>query len=184
MNRRTLLSWLSYGLQACIAGAIAVPGVQYILAGLRPARRKQSAHQRVARLSDLRTDQPLQVAIMGKKQDGWTTAESQVVGRVWLVRSEGPQPQVQAFTSLCPHMGCQVAWHAHTSNFVCPCHRAAFGKSGEPVPVGESGERNHAPRGLDALDCQIVRDDATGESWVEVQYEKFEPGLTHRVARA
>jgi Rieske Fe-S protein len=184
MNRRTLLAWLSYGMQACIAAAIAIPGMQYVLAGLRPGRKSQATHQRVARLADLRVGQPLQVAVMGRKQDGWTLADSQVVGRVWLVRSDGPEPQVQAFTSVCPHMGCQIQLNAQATNFICPCHRAAFGRSGEPLPASQTGERNHAPRAMDSLDCQIVQDETSGESWVEVKYEKFEPGLTRKVVRA
>ncbi len=183
MNRRSLLAWLSTGLQACIAGAVAIPGVQYILGGLRPSRASQATHQRVARLADLRTGQPLQVVITGRKQDGWTLSDSEVVGRVWLVRSDAAQPQVQAFNSLCPHMGCQIQLHAQSASFICPCHRAAFGKDGERLVASSTGERNHAPRGMDALECRIVQDEASGEAWVEVKYEKFEPGLTHKVAR-
>jgi Rieske Fe-S protein len=134
-------------------------------------------------LKDLRVGQPLQVAIAGRKQDGWFLGESQVIGRVWLVRREGEDAQVQAFTSLCPHMGCQIQVHPKETSFVCPCHRAAFGITGERLPESHTGERNHAPRGLDTLDCRIVQDDASGESWIEVQYQKFEPGLTQKVAR-
>lgn len=184
MNRRSLLAWLSFGLQACIAAAIAIPGVQYILAGLRPGRASQATHQRVARLADLRPGNPLQVAITGRKQDGWTLADSQVVGRVWLVRNDAAEPQVQAFNALCPHMGCQIQLNSQSTSFICPCHRAAFGKDGERLAASSTGERNHAPRGMDSLDCRIVQDDTSGEAWVEVKYERFEPGLTRKVARA
>ena len=182
MNRRRLLVWLSRSLQACIAGAIAIPGLRYVLAGVHPTRSVASTHQRVARLQDLRPGHPLLVAIVGRKQDGWLLAESQVIGRAWLVRGEGPDAQVQAFTSVCPHMGCQIQLHPKDTNFLCPCHRAAFGFEGERLTASQTGERNHAPRGMDALDCRIVKDEASGESWVEVRYEKFKPGLTQKIA--
>src|SRR5690242_18253191 len=133
MNRRTLLAWLNRALQACIAAVVVVPGAQYIIAGLRPARNSKSTHQRVARLKDLPAGQPLQVAIMGRKQDAWTTSDSQVIGRVWLVRSDSAEPVVQAFNSLCPHMGCQIQLAPQAASFVCPCHRAAFGKGGQRI---------------------------------------------------
>lgn len=186
MQRREALQWISRGLQAVTASVVAIPGMQYILGGLHPSKAAAATHQRVARLQDLRPGQPLQTAVVGRKQDGWTLQDSQVVGRVWLVRKDsgaGQPPQVQAFTSLCPHMGCQIQLHAKGTNFVCPCHRAAFGLDGAPKQAEHSGERSHAPRGMDDLDCRVVQDEASGELWVEVKYEKFETGLTRKVTR-
>lgn len=182
MNRRRLLIWTSRALQACIASTIAIPGIRYIFASLRPSTTGASTHQRVARLQDLRVGQPLQVAVTGRKQDGWFLTASQVLGRVWLVRGEA-EGTVQAFTSVCPHMGCQIQIHPQGASFICPCHRAAFGLAGEPLPEKRTGERNHAPRGMDALDCRVVMDAESGDSWVEVKYDKFEPGLTQKVVR-
>ena len=75
----------------------------------------------------------------------------------------------------------QVQRQGKKAGFVCPCHRAAFGLDGAPQQDGH--EKNHAPRGLDELSCEVIRDDA-GEWWVEVQYERFETGLTRKIARA
>jgi menaquinol-cytochrome c reductase iron-sulfur subunit len=181
MNRRDLFAYVSRTLQACSASAIAIPGVRYLCASLRPSHSRDSTHQRLARLKDLQVGRPLQVAITGRKQDGWLLAESQVIGRVWLVRDQADDTNVQAFTNLCPHMGCQIQLHPEGKSFICPCHRAAFGLAGERLPENHTGERNHAPREMDSLDCRVVHDDASGESWVEVKYEKFEPGLTKKV---
>ncbi len=185
MNRRNLLALLSRGLQACVAGAVAVPGLNYIFAGLRPSRAGARAFQRVARLQDLRSGQPLQVTIVGRKQDGWSVAEGQVLGRVWLIRGgDGNDADIHALTTVCPHMGCQIQLHSSKGNFLCPCHRAAFAMTGDPLRASETGERNHAPRAMDALECRVARDEDSGESWIEVKYEKFEPGLTKKLARA
>lgn len=182
MNRRNLLAWLSRGLQASLAGAVAIPGLRYVVAGLRPSQSETATYQRVARLQDLRPGQPLRVAIVGRKQDGWSVADSQVLGRVWLVR-DGNDSDVKAFTSICPHMGCQIQLHHTEASFVCPCHRATFGMAGNPLPASQTGERNHAPRAMDALECKVVHDDASGEPWIEVKYETFEPGPTKKIAR-
>jgi quinol---cytochrome c reductase iron-sulfur subunit, bacillus type len=184
MNRRNMLAWLSRALQTCVAGAVVIPGLRYILPGLRTSRSGAGTFQRVARLQDLRPGQPLQVTIVGRKQDGWSVADSQVLGRVWLIRdADGNDSKIKAFTTVCPHMGCQIQLHPKGAGFVCPCHRATFGMAGSPLPASQTGERNHAPRAMDALECHVVRNDASGESWIEVKYEKFEPGLTKKVAR-
>ncbi|MBD2091193.1 Rieske (2Fe-2S) protein [Microcoleus sp. FACHB-1515] len=33
----------------------------------------------------------------------------------------------------CTHRGCEVAWQANQSEFVCPCHQAKFKANGEVV---------------------------------------------------
>ena len=182
MNRRNLLAWLSRGLQASLASAVAIPGLRYIVAGLRPSQSEVGTYQRVARLQDLRPGQPLRGTIVGRKRDGWSVADGQVLGRVWLVR-DGDHSEVKAFTTICPHMGCQIQLHPTETGFICPCHRATFGMAGDPLPESRTGERNHAPRAMDALECQVVHDDVSQESWIEVKYETFESGPTKKVAR-
>lgn len=38
-----------------------------------------------------------------------------------------------AFSSVCPHLGCQVSWEGHRSQFFCPCHNGTFDAAGEPT---------------------------------------------------
>jgi len=190
MERREILKWMSGALGAATAATIGIPGARYVFGTLQPTAAAAGVHQRVARLADLRTGVPIQVAITGQRQDAWTTHADEVIGRVWLVRQDDDDSadpaaaRVAAFTTVCPHMGCQIQLHAGRGSFVCPCHRAAFGVDGAPLQNGQAGERNHAPRGMDALDCRVVSDDVTGEWWVEVKYEQFEAGLTHKVSKA
>lgn len=188
MNRRIVLKWISRSLGAITAGAIGVPGVQYVRGTLQQAQEPAADFCRVARLRDLQPGRPLQVPVMGERRDAWTVEANQIVGRVWLVRTEPAQAAgsgdsrhaVAAFTSVCPHMGCQVQLQEGAS-FVCPCHRAAFGLDGARIENVRTRERNHAPRGLDRLDCRVVQDADSGEEWVEVLYQKFEAGLTQKV---
>lgn len=187
MTRRDLLARLTRFLGATTAAVFAVPGVKYILGTLHEAPLGTPKYDRVARLADLRPGNPLQVVLKGRRRDGWTSYSDEILGRVWLVRSgqePANSPRVKAFTSICPHMGCQVQLHAGGDHFVCPCHRAAFATDGSQMDDPGSRERNHAPRGMDGLQCRIVTDAATGDEWVEVQYERFETGLTKKVPQA
>lgn len=191
MNRRTVLAWLCRGLATTTAAVIGVPGVQYVLGTLKAAPMESARFRRLVRLTDLKAGKPLLVPVMGQKQDAWTTHAEQAVGRVWLVRKDSesaeddqPSGSIQAFTSLCPHMGCQIQARSTGDSFVCPCHKATFGLNGQKRSAETTGERNHAPRGMDQLESRIVKDELTGEWWVEVKYEKFEPGLMQQVVKA
>ncbi|MFO1021566.1 MAG: Rieske 2Fe-2S domain-containing protein [Planctomycetales bacterium] len=185
MQRRELLGWMSRGLTACVGGVIGVPAVKYVLSTFR-RRREESGFRRVARVNDLKAGKPALVVISGSRQDAWVKHEKQPLGRVWLVR-EGDQPasvgtRVTAFSSICPHMGCQVHFQGEGKQFVCPCHRGIFALSG--APVSGSGEKTKVPRGLDQLECRVVQEEGSSEWWVEVKYEKFELGLTEKVAKS
>ena len=185
MQRRTFLICVSRTLGSAIAALVALPGMQYIWSTLRADTAVSNTRRRVIRWKDLRPGEPVQFSIYGERRDAWHVEPQQVIGRVWLVRqSEGATSGadgVTAFTSLCPHMGCQVQKSGADAGFVCPCHRAAFKLNGSPLQQG--GERNHAPRGLDQLPCELVKDDA-GDLWVEVEYQRFEPSLTRKVVKA
>jgi len=189
MKRRDALAWLSRGLAAAAASVVAVPGVQYIAGTMQRAPSVATRFRRVARLADVPADRPQLVPILGQRQDAWIHHGEQVVGRVWLVRnaprdgdaSAEANGEVHAFTSLCPHMGCQIQLRAGGESFVCPCHKAAFGRDGSRLPASETGERNHAPRGMDRLETRVAQDETSGEWWVEVKYEKFQLGLTRQV---
>jgi len=182
MQRRGFLQWLTGLLGAAVCSVVGLPGVKYLLESLGRGRRTARVVQRVARLADLTPGRPLLVAVTARKQDAWTEYPQHVVGRVWLVKSGG-DGGVQAFTAVCPHLGCTIQAAADGKTFVCPCHRAAFDAQGRRLPSSATGQENHAPRDMDALACRVVQDEQTGEAWVEVTLEQFVPGLRHKVAR-
>lgn len=47
-----------------------------------------------------------------------------------------------AYSGICPHAGCLIAWHADKKLFICPCHLGTFTTDGKCV----SGP---PPRGMD-----------------------------------
>ncbi len=188
MNRRTVLQWLSFAIGSACAAIVAVPGLFYIIDPLRRRNASKGVSQRIARLEDLTSGVPKRFAVSGRRRDAWTLYDRETLGRVWLVRRSGEttppaQCQVDAFTAVCPHLGCAVELDASQKQFICPCHQAAFNLSGDALSSSELGRRNPTPRGMDSLQCSVVQDATTGQWWVETTFEKFKYGLTEKVAR-
>lgn len=200
MNRRTLLEWASGGLALLCAAVVAVPGVGYALDALR--RRggdgdsqggggsARAITQRVARLDDLVPGVPIEVSLVGNRRDAWTVYPQEVLGRVWLIRtddarSEPADAEVKAFSALCPHLHCFIQLGPEGDRFLCPCHVALFHASGEKLggafTTEELGYACPTPRGMDALDCRVTQDEATGQWWVEVTYRKFKENIAESV---
>jgi Rieske Fe-S protein len=179
-NRRTFLKWATHGLGALFALLLGVPAVAYLIdARNRPAPKR--GMRRVAQLSDLKVGEPKQFVIRDVRRDAWTLHPNDVVGRVWLVK--GDDNSVDAFTTICPHLGCSVDWRQEPRLFVCPCHNGTFDPHGELVK--RPGLDNPAPRGMDRLEVQVVRDDAgSDDGFVEVKYENFHQGRQEKVARS
>lgn len=170
------------------AAIVAVPGAGYVLEIIRRRPTSKGVAQRVIRLHDLPPRIPKALPIVGSRQDAWTLYPAETVGRVYLVRETdesvvGSDAKVLAFTSICPHLGCQIKLDATGDKFICPCHQAAFNPDGSPVSEELLGHPNQAPRGMDKLECRVVQDSGSNEWWIEVKYQKFEQGLTTQVAK-
>ena len=48
-----------------------------------------------------------------------------------------------AFSSICPHLGCQVNWELQNDRFFCPCHNGVFDRDGNATggPPAAAGQR-------------------------------------------
>lgn len=81
-------------------------------------------------------------------KDGWTSARNVVLGAAWIRRTA--ETKVEAFSAVCPHLGCAIGWEKAQSggHFLCPCHDSTF---------AISGERQTGPseRGLDPLPVKL-----------------------------
>ena len=49
---------------------------------------------------------------------------------VLLVNRKG---EIRAFSSVCPHLGCDVKWESDRDRFLCPCHIGIFDPNGSVV---------------------------------------------------
>ena len=175
MNRRTFLEGLSRSLALLWTGVLVVPGVRYVMASIRREESTGATARRVARLADLPVGRPVSVAITGSRQDAWTTYPDQPLGQIWLIRrdSESSDPtdvQIDAYSSICPHLKCQVQLAASQKTFVCPCHRGAFDLEGRPLSKAQLGHDNPVPGPLESYAVHVVEDDQQ-ELWVEVDYD-------------
>ncbi len=98
-------------------------------------------------------------------KDAWSAAHDVVIGSAWL-RRVGDQ-QIEAFSAVCPHLGCAVGWDAAAKNFLCPCHNSRF-------EVGGKRMTGPAERGLDPLPIE-VKDGRLRLTWVRYQMGGKEP---------
>jgi menaquinol-cytochrome c reductase iron-sulfur subunit len=90
-----------------------------------------------------------------KQIDGWREVDSSQTVYV----TKDPQGQLGVLSSICPHMGCTVAWRQGQDDFYCPCHGSVFKADGTHV----SGP---SPRGMDPLPHKI----ADGKLMVKFEY--------------
>ena len=60
--------------------------------------------------------------------------------------------QLRAFSAVCTHLGCLIAWHEDVKKFVCPCHNGIFDRNGKVL----SGP---PPRSLEEIKTIVRGDD-------------------------
>ncbi len=183
MERRSFLKWATHGLGAAFAATLGAPAALFFLDPRnRPAR--AGDFKTIARLSDLKVNEPFQAVIREIRKDAWTLHPNDVIGRVWLLRRD--DKTVDAFTTICPHLGCSVNFEEKQKLFICPCHNGTFGMDGSVIH--RPGAQNPAPRGMDGLEVKLVPDPAAlaekPDFLVQVKYENFEAGKPAKTVRS
>ncbi|HLW64625.1 MAG TPA: Rieske 2Fe-2S domain-containing protein [Gemmataceae bacterium] len=185
MERRTFLKWLTHGLGAAFAATIGAPAALFLI-DPRNRPTPPSDFRTVARLNQLKIDEPFQAIIRTVRRDAWTLHPNDVVGRVWLIRRD--ERKVDAYTVICPHLGCPINFIAGSDSqpgfFQCPCHNGSFDIQCKKLPSLPNGATNPAPRDMDSLPMQLVADPADpNENLVQVKYQNFVQGLTTKVEK-
>jgi menaquinol-cytochrome c reductase iron-sulfur subunit len=193
MQRRTFLKWATNALGAVFGVVLGLPALAY-LTDTRHRKAAQADFRTVARLSELRIDEPTQVVIRDVRRDAWTLHPDEVIGRVWLVRRD--TDKVDAYSTICPHLGCSVNYVKDARLFICPCHNGTFLSNGQVKT--DTLTTNPAPRGMDALEVRLVEDPDPGHAvsdsaqaarktpdrLVEVKYQNFYQGMHEKVAKS
>ena len=109
---------------------------------------------------------PLRQVIWSEHLDAWNHHENERVGTIWIRRNgEG---QLEAYSAICPHLGCSVDFRAGERDFFCPCHNSVFSLDGSRM-------NQIPPRDLDSLEVQLDE----GRIWV--RYERFRGGTPAKV---
>jgi cytochrome b6-f complex iron-sulfur subunit len=96
-----------------VAGVASFMGLRFLL----PARRQRVIKVVAARAAEVPRHAALQVDAL--------------LGHRLVLRRE--RDRVLAFSTVCPHLGCTVAWQETTQEFLCPCHAGRFDATGTPV---------------------------------------------------
>jgi succinate dehydrogenase / fumarate reductase iron-sulfur subunit len=91
-----------------------------------------------------RTAPPTRLIFIGRLDDfppGEVKTVHDLEGRAILIRRT--QEGLVAFSSVCPHLGCQVHWEPDENRFFCPCHRGEFDEQGVAYggPPGDAGQK-------------------------------------------
>ncbi len=179
-KRRSFLRWVIHALGTLLAAVLGVPAIMYLI----DARHRQVAPAGFRpvdglRLSELKDHEPRQGAIHDLRRDAWTLHPSDVIGRVWVVKTGPGDNDLQVFTTICPHLGCSINLSAPGNGFTCPCHGAEFQFDG--ALVSREGYQNPSPRDMDTLDWQR---DPTNQDLVQVKYREFVPGVHDKREKA
>lgn len=119
----------------------------------------------VAKFGELMAGEPLQKAVVATERDAWNKRDDVNMGSVWLIKTD--DGHINAFSSICPHLGCIYSWNANQHLFICPCHDSAFAVDGRVI-------KGPAPRPLDSLEVK------TQDGDVLVKYERFISGIAQK----
>jgi Rieske Fe-S protein len=80
------------------------------------------------------------VGTLGQFPEGSVRTIRDLEGNGILVRHTAAG--IEAFSSVCPHLGCKVHWEGDNERFFCPCHKGVFSPDGAPVsgPPADAGQ--------------------------------------------
>jgi len=145
LNRRSFFGALLTVGAAGMGAILAVPVLRYVLYPLyaKASKNVWTPIGDMAAFSNL--SKPVMEPLDLKQLDGWREVDSSQT--VYVIK--GATGELGVLSSICPHMGCTVAWREDQNQFYCPCHGSVFTPDGAYV----SGP---SPRAMDALPHKVV----------------------------
>jgi len=165
-SRRGFLVAVSGAVATALAAAVTVPALVMLLdrGRRRPAGEGPRSY---ADLTELPVGVPRKVDVVAIARDAWDRSARKMVGAIWLVRRD--DRRVDAFSAVCPHLGCAIGFDDRRRAFICPCHQGEFALADGACVKGPS------PRGLDPLPAEVR------EGKVFVTYQRFVLGIARRL---
>jgi Rieske Fe-S protein len=109
---------------------------------------------------------PVRVSVLADRQDAWNHYPVERIGAVWLRRAT--DGSIQAFSTICPHLGCAVDFRGPSRDFFCPCHTSTFDLEGRRL-------NRIPPRDMDTLEVRI------DQQRIHVRYLRFRAGTPEKV---
>jgi menaquinol-cytochrome c reductase iron-sulfur subunit len=126
-TRRRFLARFFWTAMAAVSAGIAAPILAYLIGPLlRGGERAEWV--RLGKLDDLPLNIPQRLEITRREVEGWVTEPQQVTA--WVVRLPD---KLYAFDPHCTHLGCAYRWDEQAKDFICPCHSAVFGITGNVI---------------------------------------------------
>jgi len=154
-DRRSFLGVLLSLGSICMGALLFVPLLRFTLFPLlrRTTELKASSLGPLTDFSSL--SEPIARTIQVEQVDGWRKMISEQT--IYVTRNT--RGELQALSSICPHLGCTVPWVSGKKEFICPCHGAIYSPEGSRI----SGP---SLRGMDRLETSTQ----DGQLMVRFQY--------------
>ena len=146
LSRRNFLAIATASIGAVIGVVIAIPAVAYVVG---PALKRKTSEDwvRLGPTSKVELGTPTLFKTTIERQTGWIVTEEEL--SIYLLTEDGRD--YIALSNICTHLGCRVRWITDQGQYFCPCHNAAFDKTGLVV----SGP---PPRPLDRYETKVEDD--------------------------
>lgn len=147
---------------AAVAGA---PAIAYVAYPLKHATVSGSGgFVPIGKSERFKPGQPVKVDLFADKRDAWNRIVQVKVGSAWVIREPSG---LEAWSTVCPHLGCAVDYDPDAVKFKCPCHHSTFAMDGKV-------EGGPAPRPMDTLELQEK------DGVVAVRYQRFRQGIAEK----
>ena len=142
--RRSFLGVLLAAGAASVGALLSVPLIRFVLHPLLRVTTPVSWSD-VGSVEEFATSaSPLKKLITVEQRDGWRKIVSEKA--VYVVRQA--DGKLTVLSSVCPHLGCSVAWRTEKDEFLCPCHGGRFAADGKLLG-------GPPPRGMDQLQSKV-----------------------------
>jgi menaquinol-cytochrome c reductase iron-sulfur subunit len=125
LSRKNFLAIATGAIGGLIAVVMAIPAVAYVV-GPALQRRKTENWVRLGPTSKVELGTPTLFKTTIESQTGWIVAQEEI--SVYVLTENGRE--YIAISNICTHLGCRVRWISDQGQYLCPCHNAAFDKSG------------------------------------------------------
>jgi len=158
INRREFIKGATVIIGGMITVVIGVPTIAYLI---DPALRESAkeAWIPVGKLEDMPIGEPYPFSFTRVQVNGWERTSTSHGG--YVLRKSEDSNDLLILNSRCTHLSCTVNWSTNDNVYLCPCHDAKFGKSGEVLD-------GPPPRPLDRYEEYRVTD----EGVVEIHYQE------------
>lgn len=128
LSRRDFITATTGIVGGLIGVVLGIPAIGYLIA---PALRedKAGAPIEIGQLNDIPVGQFYPFSFTITKVNGWERTANNYGGYL-MRRSEDPN-DILVLSSRCTHLSCTVKWNQDADAFICPCHDAKFGPTGQ-----------------------------------------------------